>query len=54
MQKFKDVIIQDFWWEDEFDSLLHEYSREEIQSAELKLFIIKIINAETGDTYIKG
>lgn len=49
----KDIVIQDFWWEEEIDGLLEVYLHtQNASSADIKLFILKIINAERGNTYI--
>lgn len=42
--------IKKYWWEDELDSLLHDHLENEyLSNADIKLFILKVINTEKGE-----
>lgn len=58
MKKEEQIIMQDYWWEEALNGLLVEYKRGEKVRGEKEreaiiLFIVKIINAETKNTYEK-
>ena len=53
MQKENLIIMQDYWWEEELNGLLVEYIKGEKEREAITLFVTKVINAETKNTYEK-
>ena len=42
-------MIKNYWWEKELEDLLHDYAQNDYTtSADVKLFILKVIEAEKG------
>ena len=44
----REIIIQDYWWEEELSGMLREYNQGMIEKESIILFMTKVINAEKG------